>query len=366
MKSVYIHIPFCKTICSYCDFCKRFYEEELAKKYLDALEKEISSRYKNEVISTLYIGGGTPNSLSDTLLEKLLNILSKIILNKEYEYTIECNIELLTKGQIKLFEKYGINRVSLGVQTFNEKYLSFLNRHHSKKEVFEKVNMLKEEGITNINVDFIYAIPGETLSEVESDIELFKKLDIPHISTYSLIIEDHTILKNNDTKYIDEDLDRNMYELIISKLDSFKHYETSNFAKEGFKSKHNLTYWNNENYYGFGLGASGYINNTRYDNARSMSKYLSGSYIELEENLSINETIENEFILGFRKIDGININTFKKKYNVDVLSIDIVDKLIKEGKLKADGDNLSISDEYIYTANSILIEFLGLDYERYI
>lgn len=366
MKSVYIHIPFCKTICSYCDFCKMFYNAKWAKQYVDELRCEIDSRYRGEVIDTLYIGGGTPNSLTDELLERLLEDLKVIKLSNKYEYTIECNIELLTQTQIDLFVKYGINRVSLGVQTFNKEFLGFLNRHHKKEEVFEKIQMLKNSGITNINVDFIYAMPEETLKDLEKDIDTYLKLDIPHISTYSLIIEPNTVLNNMNIEPIDEDLDYAMYSLINKKLEEngYIHYETSNFAKKGYESKHNLAYWNNEHYYGFGMGASGYIKNIRYDNTKSLNKYLESNYVSESEELSFNETVENEFILGFRKIKGISIKGFERKFKISMLDIEPVKKLLEEEKLVNDGKSIRIADDYIYKANSILINFLGINYEK--
>lgn len=364
MKNAYVHIPFCKTICTYCDFCKMYYNGKWANLYLDALEKEINSKYRNETLNTVYIGGGTPNSLSLEELEKLFIILDKLKKDDFYEYTIECNIEFLTIDQILLMQKYGINRVSIGVQTFNDKYLKFLNRHHTKDMVIEKIKLLKLYGINNINVDLIYALPNQTTEELSKDIEILKKLDISHISTYSLIIEKNTVLSNLKVKNIDEDLDYEMYYLIINELDNYKHYETSNFSKEGYESKHNLTYWNNENYYGFGLGASGYIGNVRYENTKSLNHYLEGIYLLEEEKLSKNEIIENEFILGFRKIDGININDFKIKYNMDILEIDVIIDLLKKGKLINDGSNIKINESYVYTANDILINFLGIDYEK--
>lgn len=364
VEAVYIHIPFCKTICSYCDFCKMYYNEAWADKYLDELNKEISNNYHNELIKTLYIGGGTPNSLNDNELEKLLNILKQIKLNDSYEYTIECNIELLTLKQIKLFKEYGINRVSIGVQTLNNKYLKFLNRNHTKEEVREKVELLKSNGIANINIDLIYAIPGETIDELKSDIDFILSLDIPHISTYSLMIEPNTVLFNKKIENIDEDKDFDMYELIINRLKDYKHYETSNFSYDNYESKHNLTYWNNLEYYGFGLGSSGYFNGIRYDNTKSLNNYLKGNY-RLEENrLLRNEIIENEFILGLRKIDGININDFKNRYDLELLNIPVVKKLIEQEKLVNDGSNIKLNKDYLYIANEVLIEFLGEDYEK--
>ena len=364
IKSIYIHIPFCRKICSYCDFSKFFYNEEWVNNYLNSLEKEILSNYKNEEIETLYIGGGTPNSLDISSLERLLKILSNINLSKTYEYTIECNIEYLTLEQILLFKKYKINRVSIGIQTFNPKHLEFLNRSHTKKEVFNKIKLLKKNGITNINVDLMYAYKGQTLKDLKSDLKLFKKLKVPHISTYSLIIEKHTKLYNDNTKYIDEDLDYKMYQEIIKALKNYNHYETSNFAKTGYESRHNLTYWNNNNYYGFGIGASGYIDNIRYDNTRSYRNYIEGNIIKNKEELDKNKTIENEFILGFRKIKGINIKDFKNKYNIDLLTIPVINKLINEKKLEVNNEYIRISDKYMYLSNEILIEFLGENYEK--
>ena len=362
MKSAYIHIPFCKTICSYCDFCKMFYNEDLVDKYLLELNNEINKNYKGETLKTIYIGGGTPSSLNIKQLNKLLNIIKIFKLEENYEFTVECNIENITKEKLELLYKNKVNRLSIGIQTFNEKYLKFLNRNHTKEEIKEKINLAKTIGFENINIDLMYAFPEETLEELEIDINEFLKLDIPHISTYSLIIEPHTKLYIDKIKNIDEDLDRKMYDLICSKLNKYNHYEISNFGKEGYESIHNLTYWNNENYYGFGLGASGYINNIRYDNTKNINEYLKGNYIKNKEVLSKNIEIENEFILGLRKIKGINIEKFNKKYD-NIFKYDVVNRLLKENKLQKDNKNIFINNEYIYTSNNILIEFIGENYE---
>lgn len=360
VKSVYIHIPFCKIICSYCDFCKMYYNSKLINEYLDTLNSEIISKYNKKIIETIYIGGGTPNCLNDQELEKLFNILKQIKLSKKYEYTIECNIEYLTINQINLFKKYGINRVSIGIQTFNINHLSFLNRNHTKQEVFNKINLLKTNGIENINIDLIYALPNQKIEELNEDIDLFLKLKIPHISTYSLIIEPNTILGNKNINNIDEELDFQMYKLIQKKLkeNGFIHYETSNFSKKGYESKHNLTYWNNDEYYGFGLGASGYINNIRYDNTRSINKYLNKNYLLVEDKIDLKKQIEYEFILGFRKIEGINIEKFNKKYNLNIFGIEKINKLLLEKKLLTDNKKIYINTKYIYVQNAILQEFI--------
>ncbi len=282
VHSVYIHIPFCDKICSYCDFIKVFYNEKYIEEYLLALEEEINNNYNGEKIETIYIGGGTPTSLKISELKKLFNILKIFKLNDNYEFTVECNIESLTKEKLDLLKKNNVNRLSIGIQTFNEKNLKYLNRFHTKEEVFAKIKYAKDIGFNNINIDLIYALKNETLDDLKKDIDLFLELDINHISTYSLIIEPHTKLYIYNENNIDDDLDYEMYKYICKKLkeNNFIHYEISNFSKRGFESKHNLTYWNNLQYYGFGLGASGFINNIRYTNTKNMNKYLNKKFIK--------------------------------------------------------------------------------------
>lgn len=362
VKSAYIHIPFCKNICSYCDFCKFFYKKEWINDYLESLKQEINDNYKGEVLNTIYIGGGTPSSLSIDELKKLFSIIDIFKLNDIYEYTIEFNIEDINKEKLQLCKDNNVNRISIGVESFNKDNLEFLGRNIDV-DIEEKINLAKKY-FDNINIDLMYAIPSETIDELENDIDTFLSLDIPHISTYSLIIEKNTVMYNNKLKNIDEDTDYEMYKLIIDKLKSkYNHYEISNFSKFGLESRHNLTYWNNNNYYGFGVGASGYINNTRYDNTRSITKYIAGNY-RLESNkLSYNEEVENAFILGFRKLDGINIKEFSDRYKFNPLNLNIVKKLVKENKLVIDEYNIKISDDYIYLSNDILCNFLGINYQ---
>ena len=359
MKSVYIHIPFCNKICSYCDFTKVYYNKKYIDKYLDTLEYEINSKYQNELVNTIYIGGGTPTSLDLEELERLFKINEVFNLNKEYEYTIECNIESLTKEKLDLFKKYHINRLSIGIETFNNKFLKYLNRSHNNKDVFEIIEYAKTL-FDNINIDLIYGLKNETLDDLKSDIDKFLKLDINHISTYSLIIEPHTVLYINNEKNIDEELEYNMYNYICNELKKYdyNHYEVSNFAKEGYESVHNLTYWNNNEYYGFGLGASGFINNIRYTNTKNINNYFNKEFIYEEEKMNKQTNMENEMILGLRKLKGVSISNFKKKYNEDI-NIFNIDKLLKERKLIIKDDYIFINEDYIYTSNDILINFIG-------
>lgn len=361
IKSAYIHIPFCESICNYCDFSKFLKNEKWINSYLDVLKYEIKERYNGEILDTIYIGGGTPSSLNIEQLIKLFDIVSMLNKSNNIEFTFECNIENITQEKLELLYKNGVNRLSIGIQTFNIKYLNYLNRNHNNKMITDKINIAKKIGFKNINIDLIYAIPKETLEELNKDLDLLLKLDVQHISTYSLIIEPNTKLYINGEKNIDEEIDYEMYKLICDKLKSngYNHYEISNFGKVGYESKHNLCYWNNEEYYGFGLGASGYINNIRYDNTKSLNRYLNKEYISEKHELDMKEKIENEFILGLRKIKGINKNDFISKYNIDIKSIEVVNNLLSKQKLLEDEKNIYINPEYIYVSNEILVNFIS-------
>lgn len=362
MKSVYIHIPFCSNICSYCDFTKIYYNKKYINKYLDSLEKEINKYYKNEIVKTIYIGGGTPTSLDIDELNKLFKIIKVFKLDENVEFTIECNIENLTIEKLDLFKKNNVNRISIGIQTFNFKYLKLLNRNHNLEDVKKIINYAKKINFTNINIDLMYGFNGQTIKELDEDLNLFLSLNINHISTYSLMIEPHTKLYIENYKNIDEELDYQMYEYICKKLkeNDFIHYEVSNFAKKGYESLHNLTYWNNLEYYGFGLGASGYINGIRYTNTRSFKHYTNNSNIRIEEYLlSEKEKMENEMILGLRKIEGVNKNNFKNKYNKNIEDVFNIKNLLKNKLLIDNGINIYINPKYLYIQNSILINFIG-------
>ncbi len=350
MLAVYIHIPFCTQICTYCDFPKMYKNDEWIDKYLNSLEKEINKYYKNEKIKTLYFGGGTPSSLNINQLKKLFEIINIFNLSTDAEITFEFNPEDLTKEKLS-FLKNKVNRISIGIQTFNEKYLKYLGR---KKINIDNIKMAKNY-FKNINIDLIYGIENQTLEDFKQDIDQFLKLDIPHLSAYNIIIEPNTKLYIDNAKSND---DFTFDKLIEQKLKNYNHYEISNYAKKAYESKHNLIYWNNEHYYGFGLGASGYLNNIRYDNTKSLNKYLEGKYRLRENILDKNETIQNAFILGFRKIKGINKQDFNKRYKQDIKSFKIVQDLLKQKQLLEDETNIFINPKYIYLSNEILVKFI--------
>lgn len=358
IKSAYIHIPFCKSICSYCDFSKMYYNSNFVNSYLNALSNEIKEDYKGEMLDTIYIGGGTPSTLNIDELKRLFLITNTLNLSDNYEFTIECNIEDVNKEKLELFKNNKVNRISIGVQSFNNKILKYLNRKYDSEIILKKINLAKKY-FDNINIDLIYAVNNETIDDLKKDLKMFLSIDIPHISCYSLIIEKNTILYNKNEKYISEDLDRLMYDTIEKTLSSnYCHYEISNYAKKGFESKHNLCYWNNKEYYGFGLSAASYIENKRINNTRNLKKYIEFNRDKEEEILTKEDKIRYELILGFRKIKGINKKEFYNKYNIDIHDLYNINELLKKGYLNEDDKYIFIPKEYIYVSNDILINFI--------
>lgn len=355
VMSVYIHIPFCNYICSYCDFCKIIYDKRYIKRYLDSLRSEIVSRYRGEEVKTIYIGGGTPSSLDTQELIMLLDIISLFNLSSDYEFTIEGNIESINEDKLIIMKKYGVNRISVGVESFNSDIIKLLGRRHTKEEVFDKINLIKRY-IDNINVDIIYGAYSD-ISILKRDISYALELNVNHISAYSLIIEDNTLLKVNGFSYIDEDIDFEMYKYINDTLVSngYIHYEISNYAKRGYESRHNLVYWNNDYYYGFGLSSCSYIDNERIVNTKNLSKYLDGEYIATSIIEDINVRMENEVMLGLRKFKGINLDVFRSKYKRDLMDVFNTDDLIRDGYLVIEDNYLRISSDYMYISNEIIV-----------
>jgi len=358
--SVYIHIPFCKSICAYCDFCKVLYNKEWAVAYLKKLKDEIKDRYMGEAIKTIYIGGGTPSALSLKEIEYLLTLTKLFNTELLEEFTFECNIEDINEGLLDLLNKFKVNRLSIGIESFNEENLLLMKRNSNYKDVVAKMQLIRSKGFNNVNLDLIYALPGEKFSVLKKDIKLLLSLKPDHISTYSLMIEDNTFLNYKKINSIPEEIDAQMYEYICKKIKKagYNHYEISNFAKEGYESKHNLVYWNNEEYYGFGCGASGYIAGVRYDNTRSLSKYLNGEVNSTDNLLSSESIMEYELILGLRKIKGIKLQDFYDKYKVNMQDVFPIKPLIKNGDLIYKDGYVKINPKKLYVMNEILLKLV--------
>ena len=360
ISSVYIHIPFCKSICSYCDFCKVIYNKKWAVSYLKMLKNEIDDRYMGEKIRTIYIGGGTPSALSLKEIEFLLLLTNKFDKTMLEEFTFECNIEDINEELMLLLKKYNVNRISIGIESFDENNLLLMKRKADYNECKSKIEMMRRLGFNNINIDLIYALPDEKVQVVRDDIKKILSLNPEHISTYSLIIEDNTYLGYKKTKSIPEDLDLEMYDYICKRLSKagYNHYEVSNFAKGGYESKHNLVYWNNNEYYGFGCGASGYTSGVRYDNTRSLSEYLKGNIKSVENLISRENEMEYEVMLGLRKTNGINVREFYNKFNVNIQDVFPVKPLLRSEELIYKDGQIFINPQYLYVMNEILVKLV--------
>lgn len=356
MRGVYIHIPFCNSICSYCDFCKVLNYNDWASRYLDALNNEIDEYYENDTVKSIYIGGGTPSSLDINDLMKLFRIIRKFKTKNDFEFTFECNINDISSELLLILKENNVNRISIGVESFDKTNLKFLNRKHEKKDIFNKIKLVKEYGFDNINVDLMYALPTENLGTLKKDVKNILKLDVDHISTYSLILEEHTMLKNKNINSIDEELDYKMYKYICKKLKKkgYSHYEVSNFARNNKYSRHNVIYWNNDEYYGFGLGSHGYVNDNRYENTRSLTKYLNNEFRFDEVLVSTLEAMENEVMLGLRKLSGVSVEDFEKRFKKSIFDVFKVQDAIDSGNLIYEDGFIYIPEDKIYVMNEII------------
>jgi len=376
VKALYIHIPFCDHICVYCDFYKMIAVEEEKEKYFYYLKKELEMKkmYLTD-LETVYIGGGTPSSINIDILHDFLSYLNCIIdLNKIKEFTFECNPKDVKQELIDLFKEFNINRISLGVQSLDNDKLKFLKRNHIDKDVYKAISLLYNNNINNISCDIIYGLSTDTLEIINYDLEKLISLDIKHLSCYTLIIEDKTILnhfiKNYGYKPLsdDEESEINDYINNMMRNNGFIHYEVSNYCKEGYESLHNLTYWNYENYIGIGANASYFIDNTRYTNINNLSKYYSGidnCDLSYKEKIILSEhDLAYEFLmLGLRKLSGIDVLEYKSKFNIDLLKNKYVQRYIKHNMMNLKNNNLFINEEYIYVSNEIIINILGEIYE---
>ncbi|HEN9471469.1 TPA: oxygen-independent coproporphyrinogen III oxidase [Streptococcus agalactiae] len=368
--SAYVHIPFCTQICYYCDFSKVFIKNQPVDAYLQALIREFRS-YDITELRTLYIGGGTPTSISAVQLDYLLTELSRDLnLNTLEEFTIEANPGDLTVDKIEVLQKSAVNRVSLGVQTFNDKHLKRIGRSHNEAQIYSTIDALKTAGFQNISIDLIYALPGQTMDDVRSNVAKALSLNIPHLSLYSLILEHHTVFMNKMRRgklhLPTEDLEAEMFEYIISEMErnGFEHYEISNFTKPGFESRHNLIYWDNVEYYGVGAGASGYLDGIRYRNRGPIQHYLKGvsegNARLSEEVLSKNEMMEEELFLGLRKKEGVSIGKFEQKFGTSFEKRygQIVQELQSDGLLKENNGFIQMTKKGLFLGDTVAEKFI--------
>ena len=368
--SAYVHIPFCTQICYYCDFSKVFIKNQPVDSYLEHLLQEFHS-YDIQKLRTLYIGGGTPTALSALQLEVLLDGLTKNLdLSVLEELTIEANPGDLDEDKIAVLKNSAVNRVSLGVQTFDDKMLKKIGRSHLEKDIYENIDRLKLAGFDNISIDLIYALPGQTMDQVKDNVAKAIALDIPHMSLYSLILENHTVFMNRMRRgklpLPKEEVEAEMFEYIIAELEraGFEHYEISNFSKPGFESRHNLMYWDNAEYYGIGAGASGYVNGVRYKNHGPIRHYLKaveeGNARINEEHLSLREQMEEEMFLGLRKKTGVSKARFEEKFGTSFENLygQVVRDLCHQGLLQVEGQQIRMTKKGLFLGDTVAERFI--------
>ena len=351
VKSLYIHIPFCNKICDYCDFTKLQYFRNFAVNYLKALKEEIDG-YQIKDLKTIYVGGGTPTALEDDLFEELLKIIDPYT-DGVKEYTFEANPESLSINKIQMLKAHKVNRVSIGVQTTDDKILKMVNRDHSFKQVKDAISNLKEVGIDNINVDLILGLPHTSEIILRRDIKNVLSLDIKHISCYGLTVNPHTTLFNKGFKEPEGDVLRSFYDIVEEELvkNGFIHYEVSNWAKPGYQSEHNLTYWRNEQYYGCGLGASGYIDETRYKNTINLSQYLNRLFVNEKEQVSEKDKRTYQIMLNLRTIEGLDASFVIDKEEE-------INSLISSGLLIKKGQKLVPTYEGMMVLDQIVLKLI--------
>ena len=369
-SSAYVHIPFCTQICYYCDFSKVFIKNQPVDAYLEHLIQETRS-YEIGKLRTLYIGGGTPTALSAQQLAYLLTELPKVMdLSELEEFTIEANPGDLDPDKIAVLKDSQVNRVSLGVQTFDNKMLKKIGRSHKEQDIYDNIRHLKQAGFDNISIDLIYALPGQTMEQVKENVAKAIDLDIPHMSLYSLILENHTVFMNRMRRgklpLPKEELEAEMFEYIIEELEKagFEHYEISNFSKPGFESRHNLVYWDNAEYYGLGAGASGYVDGIRYKNHGPIRHYLvaveAGKARITEEHLTLEEKMEEELFLGLRKKTGVSKARFEEKFGVsfDQRYGQVVASLTEQGLLVPDDKQVRMTKRGLFLGDTVAEKFI--------
>lgn len=372
--SLYIHIPFCAQKCLYCDFPSFARKDHLRKAYIEALNKEIISlreKHNNLEINTIFIGGGTPSVLEANELECLLKEVAKLNMAKDIEYSMECNPGNLTEEKLEVMKKYGVNRISMGLQAKQDNLLKGLGRIHNYKTFKENFLLAKKVGFNNINVDLMFGLPNQSLNEWEETLREIISLEPAHISAYSLIIEEGTafynLYENDKLKLPTEEEERKMYHLAkkILEENGFNQYEISNYAKEGKECRHNLAYWNMDNWIGVGSAAASYINGKRIKNISSVEEYINsikdkGAAVEEIINNSKNDNMEEFMFMGLRKINGIDENEFKNRFSMNINDVygEILNKYIGEGLLIRESGRIFLSEKGIEISNVIMADFL--------
>ena len=365
---IYIHIPFCKKKCDYCDFISHCDKSNLIEEYIEKLKEEIESGLKNKEyeITTIYIGGGTPSFIDSKYIVDILNIIKEKYNLENTEITIELNPGTVTEEKLLDYKEVGINRLSIGLQETNNEILKEIGRIHTYEEFLETYNLARNIGFKNINVDLMIGLPNQSIQNIKESLNKLINLNPEHISVYSLILEEGTKLykkyENNELELPDEELERNMYWYVKNTLENngYKHYEISNFSKKGYKSMHNLNCWEQKEYIGFGLNAHSYVEGVRYSNTESLEEYIKGRGKIIHEKQTIEDMKKEYMLLGLRKIEGISIQKFEEKFveNPIFLFRNELNKLVEQDLLEVDGDIIKLTNKGLDLANIVWEEFV--------
>lgn len=360
-RHLYVHVPFCKTICHYCDFTHLGYSNHSARQWLEALKLEITKKALSIDLDTIYLGGGTPSALSFEELEELLKVLSPYTKNVK-EYTIEINPETLTQEKALLMSRYGINRASIGFQSSDPMLLKLMNRHHTLETVKQAMDLLKNAEIDNISLDLMYALPNQTIEQFQKSVMDAILLSPKHLSLYSLTIEPNTVFARLGYQAADEDIDADMYEWVTEELPKhgFIQYEISNFAQPGYESKHNQAYWDFNDYYGLSMGATGKECGIIYENTKNFKEYLNNPLSSSKVHIDISEQMFESLMMGLRLVRGLNKKQFQLRYKKSVHDIwpSQIETYKSRGLLLENEDYLYCSQYALHILNSILTDFI--------
>ncbi len=368
---IYVHVPFCRRKCNYCAFNSKVAGSAEKNFYVDALIKEIELRGTSEPVETIYIGGGTPTTLTLDELARIVDALGKnFLVDKSAEITIEANPGTVDENYLRGLKTLGVNRLSLGVQTFDDALLKMLGRIHDARSAIETVTTA-EKFFDNISVDLMYGLPAQKLEHLRRDVEQLKNLNVQHVSIYGLEVEEGTIFfelaRARKLPLPDDDACADMYDFITATLPTlgYRRYEVSNFAKKNFESRHNRGYWTGKKYFGFGAGAHGFDGNLRVSNVRDVATYIerinAGLNVStVEEVVNRRAAMEEFCFLGLRLVEGIDARTFEKNFGVKIFDVfgAVIERNRRLGLLTVNGDKIFLTERGMSLGNEVFADFL--------
>lgn len=377
VRGVYIHIPFCHQICNYCDFNKVFFKNQPVDEYIESLGEELRLYAQEQPgrfdhVETIFLGGGTPTALSPAQLERLLTLIQQYIpWHNVVEFTSEANPDELSKEKLQALLNGGVNRLSMGVQSFDQGLLKKIGRTHSNEHVYDTIRLAKEVGFNNISIDLMYGLPGQTMEQWQQTLDQAFALDLPHFSAYSLIVEPKTIFyiqyNKGKLRLPTEDLEAQMYDVLMKRMEQHGlwQYEISNFAKDGYASTHNKIYWDNDEYAGFGAGAHGYIEGVRYSNHGPIKKYMDavaeGKKPLIDTHtVTESERLEEQMFLGLRKTAGVSHAEFNCKFKQSLYDAfgEVIQQEVQKGVLEADDQGVRLTRKGRFIGNEVFQQFL--------